>query len=193
MSYKALRHTYGFGVHSPFAFNLVKDVVRPGRGYGWYGYEDIDAAVNSRRGGLNEDIGAAVNSRRDSLKTERQAKMFLRLLSFLNPRSLFLPLGIDPLFYIAAKASDKRMRIERKPKMACECEMIATHASFISLDRLKEHIAKPGNSIVIMDLPDGWADALFELLPEGLMLHSKRNAIIIHRPDMMKLSYNILL
>ncbi|MDE6296985.1 MAG: hypothetical protein K2L89_03980 [Muribaculaceae bacterium] len=178
MSYKALRHTYGFGVHSPFAFNLVKDVVRPGRGYEWYGYEDIDAAINSRRAGY---------------KIERQAKMFLRLLSFLNPGSLFLPLGIDPLFHTAAVASGKKMRIERKPKSASECEMIATHESFIPLDRLKEHIAKPGNSIVIMDLPDGWADALFELLPEGLMLHSKRNAIIIHRPDMMKLSYNILL
>lgn len=178
MSYKALRHTYGFGVHSPFAFNMVKDVVRPGRGYVWYGYEDIDAAVNSRRIGI---------------KIERKAKMFLRLLAFLNPQSLFLPLGIDPIFHTAASASNNNMRIERKPKMATECEMIATHESFISLDRLKEHILTPGHSIVAMNIPEGWAESIFEIMPEGLMLHSKRNAIIIHRPNMMKVAYNIML
>ena len=176
--YKRLRHTYGFGVHSPFAFRMVKDVVRPGRAYCWYGYEDIDAGVNSRRA---------------SVRIERQAKMFHRLLSFLNPQSLFLPHGIDPLFHTAATTVDSRMKIERKPKLARECEMIATHESFISLDSLKEHILTPGHSVVIMNAPQGWAETLFETLPQGLMLYGRHNAIIVNRPDMMKVSYAILL
>ena len=157
---------------------MVKDVVRPGHEYSWYGYDDIDAVINSRKA---------------SVKIERHAKMFHRLLSFLHPRSLFLPLGIDPLFHTAATASDSRMRIERKPKNAAGCEMIATHDSFIPLDRLKEHIRQPGHSIVIMNVPSGWADALFSALPEGLMLHSPHNVIIIHRPEMMKVAYTLLL
>ncbi len=176
--YKRLRHTYGFGVHSPFAYRMVKDVVRPGRGYVWYGYEDIDAGVNSRHA---------------SLKIERQAKMFHRLLCFLHPGSLFLPHGIDPLFHTAASSSDSRMLIERKPKNISQCEMIATHETFIPLDRLKEHLRTPGHSIVFMNIPAGWADALFEALPEGIMLHSPHNAIIVHRPDTMKVAYTILL
>ncbi|MDE6410135.1 MAG: hypothetical protein K2K81_07845 [Muribaculaceae bacterium] len=176
--YKRLRHTYGFGVHSPFAYRMVKDVVRPGRGYAWYGYEDIDAGVNSSNA---------------SLKIERQAKMFHRLISFLAPQSLFLPHGIAPLFHTAAAAADSRMRIERKPKNATECEMIATHETFIPLERLKAHLLTPGHSLVFMNMPSGWADTLFEALPAGLMLHSPQNAILIHRPEMMKVAYAILL
>lgn len=178
ISYKRLRHTYGFGVHSPFAFQLVKDVVRPGRLYSWYGYEDIDAAVNAGRKGI---------------KIERQAKMFHRLLTAIHPESLFLPLGSDPLYHVAAAAVGTGMKIERKPKHALECSMIASHKDFIPLDMLKKHILTPEKSIVLMNYPEGWADALFESLPEGLMLYSPRNAIIIHRPEMMKVSYDIIL
>lgn len=34
--YKRWRHTRGFGVHSPFAYRLVTEVVRPPRGYAYY-------------------------------------------------------------------------------------------------------------------------------------------------------------
>ncbi|MDE6028435.1 MAG: hypothetical protein K2G23_10215 [Muribaculaceae bacterium] len=176
--YRSLRHTYGFGVHSPFAFRMVKDVVRPGRGYAWYGYEDIEAAVNSGK---------------VSLKMEKQAKMFHRLLAFLNPSSLFLPQGIDPIFHVAASAIGKDMKIERKPKNAEGCQMIATHKDFISLVRLKDHLSTPGHSIAIMDYPQSWTESLFSALPEGLMLYSRRNAIIIHRREMMKLAYSVMI
>lgn len=178
LSYRRLRHTYGFGVHSPFAFRLVKDVVRPGRAYAWYGYEDIDAAVNSRRAGI---------------RMERQAKMFLRLLAFLNPESLFLPLGSDPLFHVAASACSGLKCIERKPKNAEKCEMIATHKDFLPLNRLKQHLIHPGHTLVMLDYPKKWLTSLFETLPEGLLLYSRRHAIFIHRPQMMKLHYSVLL
>lgn len=34
--YKRWRHTRGFGVHSPFAYRMVKEVVSPPRGYAYY-------------------------------------------------------------------------------------------------------------------------------------------------------------
>lgn len=34
--YKRWRHTRGFGVHSPFAYRIVKEVVHPPRGYAYY-------------------------------------------------------------------------------------------------------------------------------------------------------------
>ena len=177
-SYKSLRHTYGFGVHSPFAFRMVKDVVRPGRGYAWYGFEDIDAAVNAGK---------------TSIGIERKAKLLHRLLAFLNPSSLFLPPGIDPVFHVAAAAAGKNMKIERKPNHAAECGMIATHKDFLPLTLLKNHISHPGNALAIMDCQSGWKEEIFASLPEGLMLCSSHHAIIIHRPGMMKISYPILL
>ncbi|MDE6288811.1 MAG: hypothetical protein K2M00_08525 [Muribaculaceae bacterium] len=35
-AYKRLRHSRGYGVHSPSAYSLVRDVIRPARGYEYY-------------------------------------------------------------------------------------------------------------------------------------------------------------
>lgn len=34
--YKSWRHGHGFGVHSPFAYRMVREVLRPPRGYAYY-------------------------------------------------------------------------------------------------------------------------------------------------------------
>lgn len=39
------RHSRGFGVHSPFAFALVNDVLRRSRGYAYYGDEELDHVI----------------------------------------------------------------------------------------------------------------------------------------------------
>ncbi|MBD5237634.1 MAG: hypothetical protein HDS62_08930 [Bacteroidales bacterium] len=175
-SYRRLRHTYGFGVHSPYAFRMVRDVVRPGRQYAWYGYEDIDAAVNSARA---------------SAKMERMVKMFHRLIAFLHPASLFLPLGIDPLFYTAASCVGSGMKIERKPKLAEKCVMVATHDDFLPLEQLKKHLLTDGNALAILNYPEGWDHELFRTLPHGLMLYGTHNLIIVNRHDMMKVAYSV--
>lgn len=35
-AYKRLRHSRGYGVHSPSAYSLVREVIRPSRGYEYY-------------------------------------------------------------------------------------------------------------------------------------------------------------
>lgn len=46
--YKRLRHAAGFGVHSPYAYRLVREVLAPSRSVGLYAY----AEVRSREGRL---------------------------------------------------------------------------------------------------------------------------------------------
>lgn len=58
-TYLRWRHTKGFGVHSPYAFELVNSVVRPGD-YGYYGYAAIDRILkklppSASRPDLRED------------------------------------------------------------------------------------------------------------------------------------------
>ena len=43
-NYIKWRHSKGYGVHSPFAFHIVENVINPGK-YGYYGYSLIDRAV----------------------------------------------------------------------------------------------------------------------------------------------------
>ncbi len=43
--FKRWRSSKGFGVHSPYAFRLVRDVLQTSRSYSYYAYEDIDAML----------------------------------------------------------------------------------------------------------------------------------------------------
>ena len=115
--YRRWRHTRGYGVHSPFAFRLVTNVVHPGD-YSWYGYADIDRTFPDTV----------------DRKVRREARMLLRLVAELRPRAVFLPSGAHPSFHAAIHAADSAIRILRKPKQAAEADMICTHGDFIPLD-----------------------------------------------------------
>ena len=43
-AYRKWRHSKGFGVHSPYAYRFVSDVIRPGR-YGFYAYERVEPVL----------------------------------------------------------------------------------------------------------------------------------------------------
>jgi len=177
-NYRRWRHTRGFGVHSPYAYDLVKYVIRPEKGYLFYGYEDIKSAVRG------EHCGSRV---------EREAKMLHRLMVALRPDSIFLPHGISAAYQAAVSSSDSRILIERRPRHASGCRMIASHHDFISLDVLRSHIAVDGNILAVRNIPEGWMQALFESLPAGLMFYSPRNVIIINRPHMRKIGYSMFI
>ena len=107
--YKRWRHGHGFGVHSPYAYRLVRDVLRPGRGYAYYAYADIDHMLNSRRSATGRDaiyrVRAGENVPIDSQQhvgtrhgaslhevepriTRTEARLIYRLLVELAPRSV---------------------------------------------------------------------------------------------------------
>lgn len=173
-SYRRLRHTYGFGVHSPFAYSLVTNVVRPGRRYAFYGYEDIDATFGSR-------VLPGVR---------REARMLLRLAAFLRPREVFLPSGIHAAYHASLHAAGVR-EIVRRPKLADRCDMICTHGDFLPEHLLRECLSRPGSVVAIRDVPPAWAQRLFRSLGDGLMILGRRNAVLIHRTDMQPLCYTM--
>ena len=74
--YLRWRHSKGFGVHSPYAFSLVNDVVRPGI-YHFYSYLEID---NHLKGKERHD-GRLFNL----------IKFTLRLMIFLKSKRLVTP------------------------------------------------------------------------------------------------------
>ncbi len=42
--YKRWRHGHGFGVHSPFAYRMVREVLRPSRATAYYAYGELSSA-----------------------------------------------------------------------------------------------------------------------------------------------------
>lgn len=177
-AYKRWRHTRGYGVHSPFAYSVVRRVIRPGR-YSYYGYHDIEVTIGSHL------------LRRDMSHVHSDTRMLLRLAAMLHPHSAYLSDDAHPAYYAALKAADSRMMVVRRPSQAADTSMICTSGDTVALDTLVSHIGRPGNSIAMLECPDGWKERIFEAMPEGLLLFGRHNIIAINRPGMQKLAYSV--
>lgn len=177
-AYKRWRHTRGFGVHSPFAFELVTTVVRPGSRYAHYGYEDIDNSIA-----------------RPSLPgSRRHARMLLRLAAFLGVGSAFLPKdAYSPPFRAALRAANSRMRLTSAMSEIHKCQLVCSTGDYVPLHTLCGFLANPGSIVSIRAMHEDWRQKLFDALPEGLMLYSKDAAIVVNRPGMQKVSYSVRL
>lgn len=44
--YKRLRHSRGFGIHSPSAYRMICEILRPSKLYGYYAYADLERFAN---------------------------------------------------------------------------------------------------------------------------------------------------
>lgn len=177
-AYKRWRHSRGYGVHSPFAYSLVKGVVRPGRGYAWYGYSRTDRAA---RGCRLPDVAW-------------QARMLLRLASFLGVKKAFIPNADNTAPYrTALLAADSRMVITSALAEADSCTLICTARDLVPLEALTEFLQQPGRCVAMRSYPAGWEKRLFDSLGEGLMLYSRENLIVISRSSMQKVAYTISL
>lgn len=78
--YKRWRHRRGYGVHSPFAYHLVKMAIAPEAGYAHYGYRDIDFAIPAdTHPGLRHDL-----------------RLLLRLCATLRSESITVPEFVHP-------------------------------------------------------------------------------------------------
>lgn len=72
------RHTRGYGVHSPLAYRIVKECIRPDTAYGYYSDDIIDHELH------------------DHPRARRQARLLVRLAAQL-PSDSILAIGADPL------------------------------------------------------------------------------------------------
>lgn len=173
-AFQRWRHSHGYGVHSPFGYQLVTRVIRPGH-VAYYGYADIDHALSGPH------IG----------RLRREARMLLRLAAMLNPASIFLQNGAHPAYQAAVRALGTHTRIIRTPRQAATCDMICSLGDFIPLDTLGQALSTPGHCVALRDVPDGWADRLFDALPQGVMFSGPHNVLLINRDGMQKINYPV--
>lgn len=89
--YLRWRHSKGFGVHSPFAYNLVMNVVSPGK-YGYYGYDEIEAVFPDR-----------MTARERRIRLD--ARLVLRILVNLGLKRMIIVGESHPSFKKAAEST----------------------------------------------------------------------------------------
>lgn len=174
-AYKRWRHTRGYGVHSPFAYQMVTEVINGRRGYAYYGEEALE----------NKLKGYDRNLRRFALKV-------MRLASRLDIGSTFISNNIDKNFFEnALKAANSRMALTSAEELADNSRLIITDGNDIEFEKLEKLLERPGRVLLLMNVPKGWNERLFDSLEEGLMFHGKKNSLLINRPMMHKVSYSI--
>lgn len=201
------RNTRGFGVHSPFGFQIVKRVIKSHSGYAYYAYADIERCCHKDHTGK---------------KTAEEAKMLLRLTCMVKADSIFLTPDCPKAFRTALRGANSKIRFISNPSRLSGCDIAAISfpspyeaqalsngakaqalsncaeaeaegkaAVGLSLNALKDFISLPEKTLLLKNLPAGWAEKLFDSMKEGIMLLGKRNAIFISRPEMQKVSYLI--
>lgn len=202
------RNTRGFGVHSPFGFQIVKRVIKSQSGYAYYAYADIERCCHKDHTGK---------------KTAEEAKMLLRLTCMVKADSIFLTPDCPKAFKTSLRGANSKIRFISNPSRLPGCDIAAISfpsspyeaqalskgakavalsngaeaeaegkaAVGLSLNALKDFISLPEKTLLLKNLPAGWAEKLFNSMKEGIMLLGKRNAILISRPEMQKVSYLI--
>lgn len=120
--------------------------------------------------------------------------MLLRLAAFLDVRSAFVPNDDQTsAFRTALLAANSGLKVTVAMAEIHRCSLITSTGDYIPLDTLIDLLKEPGRTVAMRGVPDGWAERLFEAIPEGLMFYSPDSAIVIHRPGMQKIAYSIRL
>lgn len=174
-SYKRLRHTKGFGVHSPMAYSVVKQVISLGNSYAYYGYSEIDHAARCGGG------------------CRRSARILLRLASHTDVRDAWIPHSAPTIYKAALMASRSDIRLRHGLENITKCDMMCSDAALTPLSTLCEYVSAPGRTLALRNAPEEWQQKIFDAMEGGIMLYGKRNLIIITREEMQKVSYSIIL
>lgn len=160
------RHTRGYGVHSPLAFRIVKECIRPDNHYGFYCDAYLDFEYHEDRRGL------------------RYARMIIRLLNLLRPSRVWMP-GADKRILTAIQMVMPALRIATQKKCPEDIDFIIcfgrrdTPELWGKMDGLNEC-----GMLAFGSTPP---------ISEGvtLDLESKDFRILLRRPGMQRIRYEV--
>ncbi|MDE5996928.1 MAG: hypothetical protein K2G77_01825 [Muribaculaceae bacterium] len=160
------RHTRGYGVHSPLAYRIVKDCIRPDRRYGFYSDAYLDFEYHEDLRGL------------------KNAKITLRLINLLRPKRIWIA-GGDKRLYTALKMAFQKIQFSTQKECPKNVDFIICHsgdheeAMWKKMDGLEEC------GMLV------FGKELNEIEGATLMLIAKTFTIILRRKGMDFVCYSI--
>lgn len=179
-NYLRWRHSKGFGVHSPFAYNLVTTVVRPGI-YGYYGYDDIESAIYEETD--NPDGDPAL---------ENDARLLLRLAVCLKTERLVLMRCGNKPFEAAAKGAGIHcLKIAGASDFSAKPGDMVVLADESGSPEEVASLLKAGAAVTGFDSPINNLSATAQSQGYGLLLTGKRVFIAIPNKGMAFVEYSM--
>ena len=177
-SYLRWRHSKGFGVHSPFAYDFVINVVSPGP-YAYYGYHDIDRLI--RLPGYERYARCRNNFR-----------LILRMIVNLKSRRLLLYPEINPIYHSVAHSASVKADIFDPENVGGydSTDLLVISGEFPSAETISRTLDR-GTAIVGIDPGFHLRSALETPRPRGLLMTGNHIVIAIPRKEMAFTSYTM--
>lgn len=170
VEYLRWRHSKGYGVHSPYAYRFVTDVLRPGD-YGYYAYHVAERLLKRNRRAMLELV-----------------KFTIRLAVFLGTKRIIYGDSLKGLAEVIAKSLNISWMALNKSRDLNPEDLIILDEN--SLDAKSSCLSSP----VLALKPDfQLRKVLEEPQNTGLLMKGKNKIVFIPRKDMAYVSYDILM
>ncbi|MCH5226967.1 MAG: hypothetical protein J1F16_04020 [Muribaculaceae bacterium] len=178
-AYLRWRHSKGFGIHSPYAYRFVTDVLRPGR-YGLYSYEKIDSLLRDN------------SYSNHSIK--RWVRFIVRLAVFLKSSRIVSNRAASVMSKVAAKALNIHYTAPTNPDKFKfkEGDLFITEGGETEASLLDSAI-KNGVPVFAVNPTESVRTILEQPLENGMLLRDKERLILIPRKEMAYVAYDIRL
>lgn len=171
------RHSKGFGVHSPFAYRFVTDVLRPGN-YAYYSYHDIFLFLEEKE--------------RISRGFLKQVRFLIRLMIFLKIKRVVVLSGEGRQAFVATSAL--QLTFEENPRLSDfsfkNSDIIISRGNKKEIPFLEEAV-KAGSPVFVTNATKEAEDFMRRPIPKGLLLDAGHKLILIPRPEMEYVSYDM--
>lgn len=165
------RHTRGYGVHSPLAFRIVKECVRPDSKYGFYSDAYLDFEFHEDRKGL------------------RNARMAIRLVNLLQPRRIWYPNG-DKRLCTALKMSFPSIHLATQKECPKNADFIINSDCRNIKSRWEKMYDSDECTMLILSRCNEEETPVSEEAPT-MILYGRNFTIMIRRVGMERICYTL--
>lgn len=169
-AYLRWRHTRGFGVHSPFAYRVLTEVITCPHGY--YGFHSI-----------NRGLTPAQRRSRPAVR----ARMLLRLAVFLRPATVALPASGSALWRVAVKEGYRKARIVT-PDAATPALLVAEGDAYRAA---AERTLAAGGAVLLFGISVEESRSLAAMMAEGIGFIAPDALLLIPRRQTARAVYTV--
>lgn len=175
--YLRWRHSKGYGVHSPYAYRFVCDVLNPEE-YGFYAYHEIDHEFLIAKGKHELDA--------------KNLKLLYRIIIFLNSKRMVIAgPKLKDLVLLGKIANIPVLDFNKtKEKDLKQNDLIIINHSDISEEKL-DKIVEAGIPVLALNPSPRLKTLLAKPMKDGLFLDGTKQSLLIPRKEMAYTSYKI--
>ena len=155
--YKRWRHIRGYGIHSPSAYTIIREVLRPPREYGYYAYDDLRKVVSPH-------------------KTFSELCLIYRLIVWFHP---------DNIAICASDSADVLTTVARMACPFSNTGTSTPQADFVIVDKdYSEPLPSEAKIMFFFDTRSQLAGDIRRTMTAGHIFDGNRHTIIVRRHDL---------